>query len=594
MPAQGGSIIERPTNALAADDARRPEAAMPTSEDEARKQDFFRTDLNLQRILERSLGAAAYARWRDRLAAFGHWVGTEVDAAAAFTDRQAPPRLEAYDREGRVANRISHGPAWMAVSREAYRRGVVGLNYGDDPAPFLVTFAMGYLLSQADVSLHCPVTMTGAVAYVLDRHAPDAVKARYLPELVRMDGLALTGGTWATELHGGSDVGGATTRARAEGDHFRLDGLKWFASNADGGLALATARPDERVAGTKGLGLYLVPLTLPDGAPNPMRFRRLKDKLGTVGIATAEIDLADTWAVEVAPPPDGFKLMMAALEFSRIHNAVGSAGVQRRAFVEAMDFASARRAFGDAIANYPMVQDALMATLVNLEAGAALAFEAAHAFDLADRAQAADTDERRVWLRLATALAKYETAEQAIRACQSAIEIIGGNGYTYDYVTPRLARDAQVLTVWEGPANIQALEVLRMMAGRYPGERAFLARLEPVLGALPASLDILAEPVRRALLDWREALAFMRADPAQAQRHARRLMGLMADILGATLLLEEARAALDRGDERKALVARFFIEARLDPPARRGILPGQDWMHRRFHEIAAYARMAAG
>ena len=84
-----------------------------------------------------------------------------------------------------LANRIRQNPGWEAVSREAYRRGVVGLNYGEAPAPFLLTFAMGYLLSQADVSLHCPVTMTGAVAYILSRHGPAAVRERYLPLLTR-------------------------------------------------------------------------------------------------------------------------------------------------------------------------------------------------------------------------------------------------------------------------------------------------------------------------------------------------------------------------------------------------------------------------
>ena len=124
---------------------------------------FFDADLNLQQALARSLGPA-FEAWRPMLSDFGAWVATEVDAAAAYTDRHAPPVLEAYGPDGKLANRILQNPGWLAVSREAYRRGVVGLNYGEKPAPFLLTFALGYLLSQADVSLHCPVTMTGAVA----------------------------------------------------------------------------------------------------------------------------------------------------------------------------------------------------------------------------------------------------------------------------------------------------------------------------------------------------------------------------------------------------------------------------------------------
>ena len=539
---------------------------------------FFDADVNLQRALKQALGPG-FETWRATLSGFGAWVAGEVDPAAAYTDRHARPILETYAPDGSLANRIRQNPGWEAVSREAYRRGVVGLNYGEAPAPFLLTFAMGYLLSQADVSLHCPVTMTGAVAYILARHGPPAVRARYLPELTRRDGGALTGGTWATEKHGGSDIGATTTVARPEGDHVRLTGLKWFASNANGGLALATARPEGAGPGTRGLGLYLVPLTLEDSTANPMRFRRLKDKLGTTGIPTAEIDLLDSWAVEVAPPPEGFKLMMAALGFSRIHNAMGSAGLQRRAFVEAYHYAAGRQAFGNSILHYPMIQEQLAEMLARLEAGLALAMEAARAFDAADQAGAAQDDENRLWLRLATALAKYQTAEEANRACRSAIEIIGGNGYTYDHVTPRLLRDAQVMTVWEGPANIQALELLRLVGGRYAGAEVFQARIESLLADLPSAFEEMATPVRSALADGRAIIAHLHKDMVAAQRQALRLLALLADILAAALLLDEARA-----EKRKASIARLFVGSHFTAEPR-GCFPDRDWLYRQFNEL---------
>ena len=108
---------------------------------------------------------------------------------------------------------------------------------------------MGYLLAQSDISIHCPVTLTGAVAHVLDRFAPEAVRNAYLPRLVRMDGKALTGGTWVTEKQGGSDVGATETTARRTNEGIVLTGLKWFASNVDGGLALTLARPEGAAGG---------------------------------------------------------------------------------------------------------------------------------------------------------------------------------------------------------------------------------------------------------------------------------------------------------------------------------------------------------
>lgn len=558
-----------------------------------RGQNFYKLDTNLQRLLRR-IAPLAERRFAADLDSFGAFVGGPVDEQAEYTDRLGKPVLETYARDGQIQNRIRHNPAWDAVSREAYVRGAIGLNYTDNPAPFTLTFAMGYLLSEADVALHCPVTMTGAVAYVLDRFAPRDTRTKYLSQLTRMDGAALSGGTWATELHGGSDIGATTTTARREGDHVRLNGLKWFTSNANGGLAVATARPVGAPAGSKGLGLYLVPTHLDDGAPNPMRIRRLKDKLGTTGVPTGEIDLTDTWAMEVAPPPIGFKLMMEALGFSRIHNAVGSAGVQRRAFLEAVSYLSHRSAFGANVLGYPMVQDEIVKMVVRLESGCALAFEAARAFDEAHQNGLDDEDAGgRPWLRLATALAKYQTAEDAITLSRMAIELVGGNAYTGDYQMARMLRDAQVLTVWEGPANIQALEVLRMIGNRTPGFEAFEQRAMGILRAAPELLGSLSVPLREALGACREAVAYLRNAPQESPKHARKLMVLLAETLGGLLLLEEAAADWAEGDMRKAIVCRLYLQEKFTGRGSRGIGPGHDWHHKYFPALMGYDPIAA-
>lgn len=556
-----------------------------------RGQNLYRIDVNLRRAIGRFAGGLE-ERFGTVLTGFGAWVGGPADAEAEHTDRFAPPRLEAYDSDGSLVNRIVHNPAWEKTSREVYEHGIVGLNYGDDPAPFLITFVMGYLLSQTNVSLHCPVTMTGAVAYVLDRFGPEELRARMVPDLTRTDGGALTGGTWVTERHGGSDVGATRTVARRDGDAFRLDGLKWFTSNANGGLALATARPVDAPEGTKGLGLYLVPTHLEDGRSNPMRIRRLKEKLGTVGVPTGEIDLQGTLAHEVTPPPDGFKLMMEALEFSRLHNSMASVGLQRRAFLEAMAFACGREAFGKVITEYAMVQDEILRILIPLEAGLALALEAANAFDDAN-ALPIDDATRRPWMRLITALAKFQTAEDAVAATRRAIEIIGGNGYTYDFVTPRLLRDAQVTTVWEGPANVQALEVLRLLGNRYPGFAAFVTRIEGITDAAPPQLSDVGRTVGGALDDCRDAVDYVSADGKEGERHARRLMSLLADTMSLALLLEEASRDLAEGDARKAVVARLYATQRFDVRPRRGIGPGNDLGRRQFAPLVTYGLVSA-
>ncbi len=208
-----------------------------------------------------------------------------------------------------------------------------------------------------------------------------------------------------------------------------------------------------------------------------------------------------------------------------------------------------------------MVQDDLLRLQVRFEAGALLAFESAIAFDGVQQ-----DPERRTWLRLATALAKYLTAEYAIEASRAALELFGGNGYTSDYPLSRLLRDAQVLTVWEGPANIQALELLRLLAPRYGGLEQYQTRIAGIVGKLPASTDDLRLSLQSRLAADMEAAKTTLRDQSSSQRYARRLLHRMSQTLAFALLCEAAGEDLARGDQAQAHSARLYFED-LEPPA---------------------------
>ena len=107
-----------------------------------------------------------------------------------------------------------------------------------------------------------------------------------------------------------------------------------------------------------------------------------------------------------------------------------------------------------------------------------------------------------------------------MRATANAVELVGGNGYTEDWPTARLFRDAMVLPVWEGPSNIQALELLRVVAGKLPGDRLFLDAVAAIVEALPAPLADAAALLRQAHADCRDALAYLRREPQAGPRHA--------------------------------------------------------------------------
>ena len=485
---------------------------------EGRGRNFFDADRDLQRVLRASLTEEEYLEALPLLRRMGELAGGAIDRQAEYTDRLARPVLETYDRQGNVVNEVRYNPLYEESVRQVYGLGTIGCSYGPAALPYVVHFGLLYLLSESDPGLACPVTLTAATAFVLARHGSDAQRARHLPLLaVRQEGPFADGATFVTEKQGGSDAGVATTEARpiptgemaaarlaygpGDSELVRLYGEKWFASNADADLALVTARPPGAAEGTRGLGLYLMPRRLADGSANAYRIRRLKDKLGTTGLATGELELDGALAELVTPPPDGFKDMLEALEFSRIANAAASAGIHRRVYLEAKLYAEGRWAFGAPLAHRSMVQQTVVTMLAELRASTALAFEAARALDLAQR----DPDPARIaWHRLTTALAKYRTGELAVRNASRAIEVLGGNGYVEEYVTARMYREAQVLPVWEGPANIQALEVLRTLAPRWRADRMLAARIAA------AADGAAADPRSRELGDvlrrrWREA-----------------------------------------------------------------------------------------
>src|SRR5690606_38699333 len=159
-------------------------------------------------------------------------------------------------------------------------------------------------------------------------------------------------------------------------------GEKWFCSNINADQFLVMARPEGAQDGTRGLGVFLVPRRLDDGSTNGFYIRRLKDKLGTRTLASVELEFVDAVAYPTGGVDEGFKnTVELVLNTSRLMNAVSCAGVMRRAYVEAASYACTRRAFGQPIASYPLVQEAVADILAENYAAVASGFALAALLD---------------------------------------------------------------------------------------------------------------------------------------------------------------------------------------------------------------------
>jgi hypothetical protein len=162
-----------------------------------------------------------------------------------------------------------------------------------------------------------------------------------------------------TERAGGSDVGRTATQARCDPDgRWRLHGAKWFASAATAECALALARPQGAPAGSRGLGLFLVELVDADtGRPqlgSTILVDRLKDKLGTRALPTAELTLRGAAATPVGGPDGGLAKIAGMLNVTRLHNAVNAAAGMRHGLDLAAAYARTRQAFGRPLVELPL------------------------------------------------------------------------------------------------------------------------------------------------------------------------------------------------------------------------------------------------
>jgi len=454
--------------------------------------------------------------------------------------------------------------------------------------------AWSYMLNQAEIGMTCALGTGGdMVVRLAEEFAPDDVKTR-LAELVGGAELGGEAAQMLTERTGGSDLAALETTATPEGDAWRLNGLKWFASNANGSAFVVLAKPEGAPDTGRGIVPFLVLRERRDGSRNGVMIRRLKDKLGTKAVASAEVELVDAEAFMLAPGagsarsvddsrepgqgPDagragaaggdgrGLARMMELTNGARLGIAMMGLGCARRALVEALCYARAREVFGAALIDQPLAQRKLAELIVEVEAAQALVFDGF----LGPR------------LRLGAPLIKLRAARLGITAASDAIEIHGGNGYIEQWPVARLLRDAQVNTIWEGPDNILCLDVRRSIL-RDQAEVAFLARVRSALGAAPSGDQTTVDTVTQSVALLEEAIrGWKTLDGPMAEARLYPLAMLMVDVYAASLLLEQAGSESEDG--RKSLVARLYARAHLSHDRLRGLLDPPDELER-FKEL---------
>ena len=513
-------------------------------------------DRVLQSYLARVLPPDVLREVEESLREMGELSGGEL-YQLQLEDRLNEPKLVQWDAWGKRVDRVELTPLWRKAERIAAEHGVVATAYEQKHGPFsrVHQCALAYLFTPSTDIYSCPLAMTDGAARTLLASGNQELIQRAVPHLISRDPDEFwTAGQWMTELTGGSDVGLSQTLAtpvaedlfalRAQGGRdargpsvrdardskpegsdlsdreggaatYRLYGRKWFTSAVSAQMALTLARPGGNPPGSKGLALFYVETRDEHGRLRNIEINRLKDKLGTRKVPTAELTLNGTPALLVKGTTDGVRNITPLLNITRLWNGISAVALMRRGLALAYDYAHKRVAFGSPLSEKSLHMDTLAGLQAEFEAAFHLAFYVA---ELNGRNETGTLDEHGArLLRILTPVMKLTTGKQAVMVASEVLEAFGGAGYVEDTGLPMLLRDAQVLPIWEGTTNVLALDTLRALGndGMALLQSSVASWLEPV------NASQLADPVRivKSALDHATNWA-KEADEAGARRFA--------------------------------------------------------------------------
>lgn len=540
-------------------------------QDPPRLTDSWSSDRALREATRFHLDEASFAAAEAGLAAMGKRAVEEETLALSRRAELEPPIHTPYATWGERIDDIKVSDAYLALGRVGVEAGVTSLPYEDTPYGPGARVVWGALLAlwgPSSALYSCPVAMTDGAARTLLLHG-DLDDIAVVGRLTTRDySHAWTSGQWMTETAGGSDVGRTGTVAyRGDDGRWRLTGTKWFTSATTSEMALTLARPDGAPEGSRGLTLFRIHRVLDDGTRNNIVVRRLKDKLGTRALPTAELELEGALAFPIGDPYDGggVRRIATMLNITRIHNSWGATAAIGRGLAWARAYARVREVFGRPLHAMSAHRATLADMAVDYAASLALTMRCCELMGRVEHGTA--TEAEAGLLRGLTPLTKLSTGRWSIAAVTEAMESLGGVGYCEDSTLPALVRNTHVIPIWEGTTNVLALDFLRASARS--------GALETLIQDATATIEPLkSDPhVGAAAIACSAALSELAARASSlldgngdAEASARSLAIGLASAYACARLCAQGKWAADQGDLRTAATAIRMAERGLVPP----------------------------
>ena len=396
--------------------------------------------------------------------------------AAKLASEVLAPINRAGDENGATLNTednsVKTAPGWKDAYSE-YRDGgwnsvVFDEEYGGQGMPWALAFPIQEMWQGANMSFGlCPLLNQGAIEAIL-AHGSDEQKAEYLPNLISGEG---TGTMNLTEPHAGSDLGLLRTKADKQDDGtYKISGQKiWITYGehdlADNIIHLVIARTPDAGDDVKGISLFIVPKFLADGTRNDVKCVGLDHKLGIHASPTCVMQFGDEGGATgylVGKEGEGLKYMFTMMNNARMSVGLQGVAIAERSYQHAAAYAAERvqgKSFATGervtIDQHKDVQRMLMTMKSQIEAGRALAYDAALALD---KANAGDTEgQERV--DIMTPIVKAWCTDMAVEVTSIGVQIHGGCGFVEETGAAQYYRDARILPIYEGTNGIQALDL---------------------------------------------------------------------------------------------------------------------------------------
>ena len=485
---------------------------------------------------------------------------------------------------------------WRNLQALGIEEGMIAIAYENSQAEYsqLYQFSKYHLWSGSSAFVTCPSAMTDGAARLLSTliakgQVQDASRQVLQDAVERLTSrdpkYAWTSGQWMTERIGGSDVSGTETVGAllpespkiqdikgidgAPLGPWSISGFKWFSSATDSNMTVLLAKTQH------GISAFYAPTrrdtTNGETILNGIRIQRMKNKLGTRTVPTAELELKGMRGYLLGKEGQGTKEISAVLNITRVHNAVGGMGFWARGLAIARAFARVRKSGGKLLTQTPAHVRTLAKEHIEYRANMQLTFFVVMLLGISEQPSnyahqpphplipKAREDVTRL-LRLLTPLMKAQTALSAIAGLRVCIECLGGIGYLENddqtFNVARLFRDANVLSIWEGTTNIQADDLVRVLKGR-DGENV----LSTLNGWMETGANLGGDPLReergtlfRTWVLWRDTIE--KSEKEELKWDGQRIMRDLGWLVCGFLLMVDA--ARD-GDELAVGIARRWV-----------------------------------